>query len=228
MGRRLVLSTRRAAVCSEAGVVSSWRGWTWGSRRGRGDGAWRRAVWWAARAPDRRWAPSRCVSRRLARAALAHEAFVWQSCGSSEEQKAGRVGGAVTVRGGGRYGRRAHAGSSVGCVAARLPSIGSGGAAFVRPPFVGQSRALGQGKRRRGSTWDAAGKFRNGCNPTLRVGRREYKNCGSTTFLPILRVSSPAGSMRREAQSAAERRPARFALSLRTAQRQSDPRDCGF
>jgi hypothetical protein len=143
--------------------------------------------------------------------------------------KAGRVGGAVTLRGGGRCGwRRAHRGSSVGCVAARLPSIGSGGAAFVRPPFVGQSRALGRGKRRRGSNLDAAGKFCNGCNPTLRVGRREYKNCGSTTFLPILRVSSPAGSMRREAQSAAERRPARFAFSLRSAQRQSDPRDCGF
>ena len=159
---------RRGHVRHSCGSSEEQQG---GSRRGRGDGAWRRAVWWAA---------------------------------------------------------RAHRGSSVGSVAARLSSIGSGGAAFVRPPFVGQSRALERGKRRRGSTWDAAGKFRNGCNPTLRVGRREYKNCGSTTFLPILRVSSPAGSMRREAQSAAERRPARFAFSLRSAQRQSDPRDCGF
>ena len=50
--RRLVRSARarRAAVCTEAGVVLSWRGRTWGSRRGRGDGAWRRAVWAAARA----------------------------------------------------------------------------------------------------------------------------------------------------------------------------------
>jgi len=66
-------------------VVRQLGGTKGGSRRGRGDGAWRRA-----RTPDRRWAVSRCVSRRLARAALAHEAFfVWHSCGSSEEQKGG-------------------------------------------------------------------------------------------------------------------------------------------
>eukprot|EP00900_Chrysochromulina_parva_P016369 jgi/Chrpa1/24733/Chrysochromulina_OHIO_Genome00028178-RA len=44
--------------------------------------------------------------------------------------RGGRVGGAVTVRGGGRYGQRAaraHRGSPVGSIAVRLPSIGSGG-----------------------------------------------------------------------------------------------------
>ena len=103
------------------------------------------------RAPDRRrWAPSRCVSRRLARAALARAAFVRQRRGPvvARVDVGGRVGDAVTVRGGGWGGRRAGGGLRRG--ASPVDGLGRGGGHW------GQSRALGRGKRRRGSTFGAA------------------------------------------------------------------------
>ena len=62
--------------------------------------------------------------------------------------RGGRVGDAVTVRGGGRCGRRAGGGLRRG--ASPVDGLGRGGGHW------GQSRALGRGKRRRGSTFGAA------------------------------------------------------------------------
>ena len=83
--RRLVRSARRAAVCTAWSCrgVGGRGGRVGGAVTVRGGGRCGRR-----RAPDRRrWAPSRCVSRRLARAARAREAFVRQR---GRTQKAAR------------------------------------------------------------------------------------------------------------------------------------------